>query len=215
MEIPSKPKPPKPPPPPLQLDELEEVEDDEEVVEGAVVEAIEEVEEVEEIEVAAEDEGILTEEDVEVVEDEEEDDGRPRRKKKDEEPARRGTPRKEHRTMAMLIHLLGIFTWFIGPLILWLIKRKESRFIDHHGKEALNLQITLFIGWLILFVALFVLVGVMASSQLVGGAVISGLILYGFMLLLGLFGLVTSIIACVQANGGKWYRHPAIMHPLK
>jgi uncharacterized Tic20 family protein len=221
MEIPSKPKSPKPPPTPVQLDELEEVEDDEEVDEGAVVEVVEEVEEVEEVEVAEADEGILTEEDVEVVEDEGDDDygDRPRRKKKGEEPGRRGSPRKEERTTAMLIHLLSIFNFLIIPLIVWLVlwlnKRTESRFIDHHGKEALNLLITLFIGGLILGIAGFVLVGVMLSSQLGGGAVLSSVILDVVMVLLSLFGLVTTIIACIQANGGKWYRHPAIMHLLK
>jgi uncharacterized Tic20 family protein len=214
MEIPSK---PKPPPPPVQLDELEEIEDEEDVAEGAVVEEVEEVEEVESVE---DDEGILTEEDVEVVEDEEDDDydDRPR-KKKGEEPIRQGSTRKEEQTTAMLIHLLSIFNGFIVPLIVWLIlwlkKRNESRFIDHHGKEALNLLITLFIGSLIIGLAGFVLISVMASSQLLGGAILSGLLLYGVGLLLSLFALVTTIIACIQANGGKWYRHPAIMRLVR
>ena len=41
--------------------------------------------------------------------------------------------------MAMLIHLLGDFSPdSFGPLVLWLVKRDSSRFIDHHGKEAIN-----------------------------------------------------------------------------
>jgi uncharacterized protein len=31
------------------------------------------------------------------------------------------------RTLAMLCHLLGIFTGFIGALIIWLIKKDEER----------------------------------------------------------------------------------------
>ena len=46
------------------------------------------------------------------------------------------------KNMAMLCHLLGIFTCFIGPLIIWLLKKDEDAFIDSQGKEALNFQIT-------------------------------------------------------------------------
>ena len=43
---------------------------------------------------------------------------------------------KDARMWAMLCHLLGLFTCFIGPLIVWLIKKEENPFIDKHGKEA-------------------------------------------------------------------------------
>ena len=51
---------------------------------------------------------------------------------------------KEVRNWAMLCHLSTFSGWFIpfgnilGPLIIWLMKREESPFIDAHGKEALN-----------------------------------------------------------------------------
>src|SRR6266851_1035842 len=155
MEIRNKPK-----PPPLQLDELEEVEDDEDFVEADVLEEVEEIEEVEEVE---EIEGVMTEDDFEFVEEDvEEDEDAPPRKKK---PSRGGTTRKDERSTAMLIHLLSIFTGFIGPLILWLMKRKESRFVDHHGKEALNLIITMTIGSLIIFITGMILVFSLATSK--------------------------------------------------
>ncbi len=34
-------------------------------------------------------------------------------------PATTNAP-ADQRTMALAAHLLGIFTWFIGPLIIWL-----------------------------------------------------------------------------------------------
>jgi uncharacterized Tic20 family protein len=55
--------------------------------------------------------------------------------------------KKDDCTMAMLCHLGGIMG-FIIPLILWLVKNDESRFIDYHGKEALNFRLTMLIGHL-------------------------------------------------------------------
>lgn len=50
--------------------------------------------------------------------------------------------------MAVVMHLLG-FAFFvfpygniIAPLILWLIKRPESPYLDRVGKEVLNFQIS-------------------------------------------------------------------------
>lgn len=45
---------------------------------------------------------------------------------------------QDNRLMAMLIYLLSLFTGIIGPLIIWLLKRKESRLIDVSGKTYLN-----------------------------------------------------------------------------
>ena len=49
-----------------------------------------------------------------------------------------GMPSPESRTMAMLAHLLGALTGFLGPLIIWLVKRDTDAFVDDQGKEALN-----------------------------------------------------------------------------
>src|SRR5215213_6480869 len=72
-------------------------------------------------------------------------------------------PDKDSKTMAMLAHLLTIFTGFLGPLIIWLMKKDQSPFVDDQGKEALNFQLTLLIGYVIgiatscLFVGFFIL----------------------------------------------------------
>ncbi|HTL31303.1 MAG TPA: DUF4870 domain-containing protein, partial [Tepidisphaeraceae bacterium] len=46
-------------------------------------------------------------------------------------------PDKDSKTMALLCHLLPIFTGFLGPLIIWLIKKDSSPFVDDQGKESL------------------------------------------------------------------------------
>ena len=58
----------------------------------------------------------------------------------------------DERTMAVLAHVLAIFTGFLAPLIIWLIKKDESEFVDRHGRESLNFQITVAIAALVLTV---------------------------------------------------------------
>lgn len=47
----------------------------------------------------------------------------------------------------------------LGPLLVWLIKRDESRFVDENGKEAVNFQITWTVLMFFAFLAVFVAVG--------------------------------------------------------
>ena len=92
----------------------------------------------------------------------------------------------------MLIHLLSLLTGFLGPLILWLVKKNESRFIDHHGKEAINFIITTFIISIPMLMIVFITFGL------------------GFFLYLPwiIMIYVFDIIACVQAYQGSWHRIP-------
>jgi hypothetical protein len=60
-----------------------------------------------------------------------------------------GQPPANIRNIAMLWHVaafagyIGIpFGNIVGPLLVWLLKREESPFIDVHGKQALNFQIS-------------------------------------------------------------------------
>ena len=36
----------------------------------------------------------------------------------------------DERNLAMLAHLLGIFTSFVGALIIWLIKKEDSAYVN-------------------------------------------------------------------------------------
>src|SRR5688572_29655552 len=74
-------------------------------------------------------------------------------------PPAGGPPTKEESTMAMLIYLLAIFTGWIGPLIIWLIKKDQSPFINDQGKEVLNFQITFFIAYIVCALLMFVVIG--------------------------------------------------------
>ncbi|MDP0490500.1 MAG: DUF4870 domain-containing protein [Verrucomicrobiota bacterium JB023] len=106
----------------------------------------------------------------------------------------------EERTMGMLCHLLGLLTGFLGPLILWLVKKDESAFVNAHGKESLNFAISVAI-YAIVFVSILSVVGIVTFGL-------------GFIFLMPLWAafmiavLIFQIQACVAANKGEMYRYP-------
>lgn len=102
-------------------------------------------------------------------------------------------PTNDERTLAAVIYVISFFTVFIGPLIIWLMKKDESSFIDFHGKEYFNF----FISYTIYSIA---------SGLLV-------FLLIGFVLLpiVGLYVLVFTIIAAVKAYSGEEYYIPLVI----
>ncbi len=100
----------------------------------------------------------------------------------------------DERTMGMLAHILGIVTNFVGPLVIWLIKREESPFVNDQGKEALNFQITIGIG----YIAAMILSAIPVVQCVV-------VILYPA---LWIVSLIFSILGGLEANKGKAYRYP-------
>lgn len=107
---------------------------------------------------------------------------------------------QDDRVMAMLCHLLGFFTSFIGPLIIYLIKKDESPFVRHHAAQALNFQITII---LIAFVT--VVVGILFMIITLG---IGILLVIPLILAINICDIVFSIIGGVSAYGGKPYYIP-------
>lgn len=100
--------------------------------------------------------------------------------------------------MALLAHILGIFTSFVVPLIIWLIK-KDDEFIADQAKEALNFHITVIIAYFAITVIAIVTMGI-------------GFILYP---VLGIAVLVLGIIAGLKANDGIAYRYPCTIRLIK
>jgi uncharacterized protein len=43
---------------------------------------------------------------------------------------------KRDLTLAWLAHLLMLFTGFIGPLVVWLVKKDDDKVAAYHGKQA-------------------------------------------------------------------------------
>ncbi len=105
----------------------------------------------------------------------------------------------DEKTMALLCHLLGIFTWFIGALIIWLIKKDQSAFVNEHGKEALNFQITIGIGYIIAGIVTCLTLGIGSPLSIVVWVV----------------DVVFCILATVAANQGRMYRYPISIRLVK
>ncbi len=110
---------------------------------------------------------------------------------------------KDDKTFGMLCHLLSLSGFIIpmgtilGPLIIWLIKKDQSEFVNDQGKEALNFQISIFIYGIISFILIFVVIGIVTSIAL------------------GIFWLVMTIIASIRANEGQYYRYPLTIRFVK
>jgi uncharacterized Tic20 family protein len=111
---------------------------------------------------------------------------------------------------AHLSALLGMLVGglsFLGPLIIWLMKKDESKFVDYHGKEALNFQLNVLVYGLI----------ALAVGTVVG-TVTCGI---GFFLLIpllggvGIYGIIMPILAGMKANEGKYYEYPATVRVIK
>src|SRR5262245_62135787 len=66
-------------------------------------------------------------------------------------------PNEDEKNSGMLCHLLAIFLHFIGPIIIWASKKQESRFVDWHGREALNFSINMAIWVLAAFLIMTVI----------------------------------------------------------
>ncbi len=98
------------------------------------------------------------------------------------------------RNWAMLAHLLGLvpipLIAILGPLLIWLVKKGESSFIESHAKEAASFQITVLIallisGWLCFFIIGFFLIAAVLLTD-----------------------LILVFIAAVKAKKGENYRYP-------
>ena len=114
-------------------------------------------------------------------------------------------------TWAMLCHLSALIGYlipggnFLGPLVVWLVKKDTMPEIDRHGKEALNFQISMLIflvaGCVISFVLMLVIIGFVTIFVVVIAWV--------------LMGLICPILAGIKANEGGWYQYPLTIRFIK
>ncbi len=110
---------------------------------------------------------------------------------------------QDEKNWAMFCHI-GVFVGFIipfgnliAPLVLWLMKKDEMPFVDYHGKEVINFQLTTLIAVLVSWLLIFVVIG--------------------FLLLavVGVFVLIVTIMAIVKTSQGVYYRYPLCIRFIK
>ncbi|MEM7014341.1 MAG: DUF4870 domain-containing protein [Verrucomicrobiota bacterium] len=114
-----------------------------------------------------------------------------------ETPVDLGEVSDDDKTMGLLAHILGILTGFVGPLIIWLVKKDQSKFVDFHGKEALNFQITLTIAYVVSGVLMMVCIG------------------YLTFVAAWICALVFGIQGAMAANERKPYTYPLTLRLVK
>jgi uncharacterized protein len=106
---------------------------------------------------------------------------------------------KDARMWAMFCHLAGLCFLLpivpgvgavIGPLIVWVLRKEQSPFVDEQGKEAVNFQITMFIYGIVAAILLLACIGIVLLPAV------------------AIADIVLAIVGGVRANDGYHYRYP-------
>ncbi len=118
------------------------------------------------------------------------------------DPAANAAADADARQWAMFAHLsalLGAFVAlaFLGPLVVWLLKKDAHPFVADQAREALNFNLSMLlygvVATAVTFVLTFVLVGFLLLPLLAAG---------------GIAWLVLVVIGGVKANEGVAFRYP-------
>lgn len=103
------------------------------------------------------------------------------------------------RKWAAFTHVLGLLTLFLGPLVAYLLLRRDaSPWLRGHLREALNYHILLVAAFVLVVVALVFL------AQVTVAVTVLALVL----LLLVAAHVVVGVLAVVQAARGRSFHHP-------
>ncbi len=106
-------------------------------------------------------------------------------------------PPEKERQWAMACHLSAFFGLIIlpfgsilGPLCIWMLKKKHHPFINSAGKEALNFQISMMIWSLLSLALIYFGVGIF------------------LMIALGALNVIFIIMAAFRAAKGRTFHYP-------
>jgi len=126
-----------------------------------------------------------------------------------------GGPSADERQWAMFAHLsallgglltsgwAGSMGFFIGPLVIWLVKKDTMPFVDDQGKEALNFAITVSLVCVLLLMMTIMTLG------------IGALLTIPLLMAIGIASLVFVILAAIKAHEGVRYRYPVTLRLVK
>lgn len=110
---------------------------------------------------------------------------------------------QEEKTFGMLAHLTALagfiipFGSILGPLVIWLIKKDQSAWVDKQGKESLNFQISILIYGIVAAILTLIVIGVFLAIAV------------------GIFWLVMVIMATVKVNNGEDFEYPLCIRFIK
>jgi uncharacterized Tic20 family protein len=109
------------------------------------------------------------------------------------------TPTSDERVMGILSHILAIVPGIgiFGPLVIWLIKKDESSFVEANAKESLNFQLTMLIAYAVSWILVIVLIGAL------------------LFFVIWVVNIVLVIVASVKTSENKIYRYPFNLRLIK
>ena len=109
------------------------------------------------------------------------------------------SPTNEERNLAIIAHLSGCFgivagglVGFIGPLVIYVLKKDSSPYVEAQAKEALNFQITIF------------LIAMLCGAL----AIFSCWTLFPLIFAPMVLQIVFGIVAALAVRDGTNYRYP-------
>ena len=106
-------------------------------------------------------------------------------------------PTQDEKNLGLIMHVLSLVGFsLLGPLIVWLIKKDESPFINAQGRELLNFQLSFLIYTIVCIPLCFVLIGIL------------------LLIVVGIGAFILTIIGLVKATEGKIYRFPVTIKML-
>ncbi len=104
---------------------------------------------------------------------------------------------QDEKTLGIVMHALCLAGFpILGPLIVWLIKKDESSYLDVQGRELLNFQLSYLFYAFLSFLLCFIFIGVP--------------LLYA----VGVATVVLTIIGIVRSSEGRVYRFPLTIRLL-
>lgn len=127
-------------------------------------------------------------------------------------------PTSDDKTFAFLAEFLQVFTWFIGPLVIYVGKR-ESRFVAFHAMQALLWQVVYLVLSMICMAVFFVTFFMSAASgggpqSPSQGPPVAFFIFFPLIWIMMMGGwvltLVIGIVFGIKAMHGEWAAYPVI-----
>lgn len=107
----------------------------------------------------------------------------------------------DSRNWAMAAHLSAFLgAWlalaFVGPLVVWLLKRDTDRFVTSHAIASLNFNLTMFV---------LLVIGVVLVIFTLG---IGALVVLPVAGIVALVWIVLTVVAAVKASNGETFSYP-------
>lgn len=107
----------------------------------------------------------------------------------------------DERTMVILAYLLGIPFGILAPLIIWLIKKDQSAYVNDQGREVVNFHLTLLLCSFLFFFAMIIpFINCLAFIVLAAISVAS---------------IIFCVLGAIKASEGVLYRYPLNFRLIK